>query len=170
MSRDSCVLEKYNEEIIHPRGSQTCWRAVYTQGELDRLHRFCKGIGGGGCVFTGYTADNNKPPHRPACPFCTDARLPFIVLLFLLTTLVAVVAIILPVIPCSTRRAVFSPAFLEGARLLLGQHPGYQGGTAVLAVAEVVDLLGQVLPCQLAVLLSGPSLLAFDDDARRDVF
>lgn len=65
--------------------------------------------------------------------------------------------------------AMFPTALLHGARFLLGQDSGNDSGAAVLTVDHVVDLLGQVLSRQLAVLLTRTGVLTLDDDARRDV-
>lgn len=65
---------------------------------------------------------------------------------------------------------MFPVALLKRTRLLPGIDPRHYGGPAVLTVEEVVDLLGQMLPCQLTVLGSRAGLLAFDDDACWKVF
>lgn len=65
--------------------------------------------------------------------------------------------------------AMLPSALLGGAGLLLGLQPGHDGGAALVAVEQVVDLLGEVLAGQLAVLLAGARILALDDYACWDV-
>lgn len=61
--------------------------------------------------------------------------------------------------------AMLPPALLGGAGFLLRLEPGDDGGAALVAVEQVVDLLGEVLAGQLAVLLAGACVLALDDYA-----
>lgn len=58
---------------------------------------------------------------------------------------------------------------LVRTRLLPRINPRHDRGPAVLAIKQVVDLLGQVLARQLAVLRARARLLAFDDDAGGEV-
>lgn len=61
------------------------------------------------------------------------------------------------------------PALLGGAGFLLRLEPGDDGGAALVAVEQVVDLLGEVLAGQLPILLAGARVLALDDYAGGDV-
>lgn len=97
-----------------------------------------------------------------------------VLFLFLYPVMLEVVVVLDLVVALSgllpVRALVLPPALLGGARLLLGLDPGHDCRAAVVAVEEIVDLLGQVLPGQLAVLRARASVLALDDDAGRDVF
>lgn len=61
--------------------------------------------------------------------------------------------------------AMLPPALLGGAGLLFRLEPGHDGGAALVTIEQVVDLLGEVLAGQLAVLLAGACVLALDDYA-----
>lgn len=79
-------------------------------------------------------------------------------------------SVIFIAVSCSIRsNAVFFLAFPMGTCLLFGCDTCHDSGAAVLAVQKVIDLLGQVLAGQLAVLGAGARVLAFDDDAGGDV-
>jgi hypothetical protein len=65
--------------------------------------------------------------------------------------------------------AIFAPALLGGAGLLFPLQAGDDGGAAGVAVAEVVELLGEELASDGAVLGAGSGGLGFDDDAGGDV-
>jgi hypothetical protein len=65
--------------------------------------------------------------------------------------------------------SVLATTLFGGAVCLLLLNITYNGRTALVPVAEVVDLLSKDLPGVLAVLTAGPGSLRLDDDAGREV-